>query len=368
LDTVYTVADRSTKTTFINNPEMAEHIDYVCRCPNNRAGARLLMSCMLAKIEKPKTDPRKPYTEIATPDCFSGRGYDEQYISPFITKNRLPLNITTAYLTPALRNIDHPLSVEQEIVGTPKEMYKKAIQILDDVATGRINANIVLQEVVRILITMRNENEARMQSLISTIKRTEGSIPLSAEEIVTLIGQHIACQHSSRLPVLIIAAAYKTTEKTLSEYALPLASHTASDSNTGALGDVEICLCSDKRLVTVYEMKNKEVTTGDIDTAIKKIAVSKQKIDNYIFVTTEKIDSLVCEYAKSFYEQTSGIEIAILDCISFLRHFLHFFHRARLTYLEYYQELVMNEPDSAVSQALKEVFLSLRVAAETSNT
>jgi DNA adenine methylase len=43
---------------------------------------------------------------------------------------------------------------------------------------------------------------------------------------------------------------------------------------------------------------------------------------------------------------------------------LHFFHRARLHYLENYQVLVMAEPESAVSQALKEVFLTLRVAAE----
>lgn len=146
---------------------------------------------------------------------------------------------------------------------------------------------------------------------------------------------------------------------------MPLTAHTAADSTTGALGDVEICLCSDDRMVTVYEMKSKGISTVDIDTALKKIAAFGQKIDNYIFVTTDPIDPLVCEYAKSFYEPTGGIEIVILDCIGFLRHFLHFFHRTRLNYLENYQALVMAESDSAVSQALKEVFLSLRVATET---
>jgi hypothetical protein len=215
---------------------------------------------------------------------------------------------------------------------------------------------------------MRNESKARMQSLINTIKRTDGTIPLSSEAIVTLINQHLACPHSSRLPVLIVAAVYKTVEQVLSEYALPLAAHTAADATTGALGDVEICLCSDNRLVTVYEMKSKRVSTVDIDTAIKKIAAAQQKIDNYIFVTTDQIDPLVSEYARSFYEATGGIEIAILDCIGFLRHFLHFFHRARLNYLENYQALVMSEPESGVSQALKEVFLTLRVVAETGKT
>ena len=64
-------------------------------------------------------------------------------------------------------------------------------------------------------------------------------------------------------------------------------------------------------------------------------------------------------------EKTDGTEIAILDCIGFLRHFLHLFHRIRADYLNAYQTLVLNEPDSAVSQTLKEAFLALRQAAES---
>jgi hypothetical protein len=364
LDISFTVAERSVNTSFVTQPDIQERIRYVCECGSNRAGVRLLMSCLLAKLDKPKIDVRKPYTEIGTPDCFSGRGYDEQYISPFVIKNRLPVNMTTAFLTPALRNIDHPLSVSRELVGSPKELYIKALQLLDDVAAGKVPANSVLQEAIRILITMRNERESRMRSLLNAVRKTAGVIPLSAEAIIVLTSQHLACPHSSRLPTLVVAAAYKTVEEVLSEYALPLASHTAADSITGALGDVEVCLRSDNRLVTVYEMKMKSVTTVDIDSALKKIASSGQKIDNYIFVTTDRIDPLVLEYGKSFYEATGGIEISILDCIDFLRHFLTFFHRARLRYLENYQEFVMSEPESAVSQALKEVFLSLRVASE----
>ena len=44
----------------------------------------------------------------------------------------------------------------------------------------------------------------------------------------------------------------------------------------------------------------------------------------------------------------SGIEIAILDCLGFLRHFLHLFHRLRKDFLDQYQTLVLHEPDSAV--------------------
>jgi DNA adenine methylase len=58
------------------------------------------------------------------------------------------------------------------------------------------------------------------------------------------------------------------------------------------------------------------------------------------------------------------VEIVVLDCVGFLRHFLHLFHRLRTDFLDAYQELLLAEPDSAVSHALKEAFLTLRKAAE----
>ena len=59
------------------------------------------------------------------------------------------------------------------------------------------------------------------------------------------------------------------------------------------------------------------------------------------------------------------IEYVMLDCIGFVRHFLHLFHRLRIEFLDAYQSLLLAEPDSAVSQPLKEAFLSLRQAAES---
>lgn len=109
----------------------------------------------------------------------------------------------------------------------------------------------------------------------------------------------------------------------------------------------------------------KRVTQDDIDAAVTKIARAARRIDNYLFVTTDVIDPVVAEYSATFYEKTDGTEIAILDCVGFLRHFLHLFHRVRGDYLTAYQTLLLTEPDSAVSQSLKEAFLALRQAAES---
>jgi hypothetical protein len=65
----------------VTDPVIRERVDYVCRCMSNRAGVRLLMSCLLGKLDKPNVDPRKPYTEIGGTDSFSGRTYDERHLT-----------------------------------------------------------------------------------------------------------------------------------------------------------------------------------------------------------------------------------------------------------------------------------------------
>ncbi len=122
---------------------------------------------------------------------------------------------------------------------------------------------------------------------------------------------------------------------------------------------------NDDQVVTSYEMKDRRLTIEDIDQTLQKLTEIPNSIDNYIFITTDVINEETKAYADSLYGRTGGTEVAILDCIGFLRHFLHLFHRLRLDFLDAYQKLVLDEPDSAVSQPLKEAFLALRLVAES---
>lgn len=358
-------AEHSLTVNDVKNSSVRKDLEYVATVISNRAGIRLLMSCLLAKIHKPNVDPRKPYTQIDTEDSFSGRTYDERYLTHFITENNLPCNSTTAFLTPALRNIDHPLTIDVEIVGRPREVYSSTLRLLDKVYKGSVTAEALLTDAIRLLIQWRNEKIQRMEQHVKELQAGKGGLPLSSEQIIALIKQHLACKNSSRLAVLIVAAAYQSARSRIGEYEKPLLAHNAADFQTKALGDVEICLEGDDKVVTVYEMKMKRVTIDDIEVAAQKITRSNPGIQNYIFITTEQIDPQVVDYSSSFYESTNGIEIAILDCLGFLRHFLHLFHRLRSEFLDAYQNLVLNEHESAVSQPLKEAFLTLRKAAES---
>lgn len=242
-------------------------------------------------------------------------------------------------------------------------MFVDALLILDIVHSKKEKPENVLQEIIRILLVIKFEDELRMEQLIADLQQADDILPLASEEIVMLLTQHQNCKGTSRLPVLMVASAYQTVKKQIGEVNNLLEAHNAADKQTGSIGDVEITLTNDDRIVTCYEMKDKRVTKTDIDVALQKLSKAKNKIDNYIFITTDIIEIEVIEYTKSLYEKT-GVEFAILDCIGFIRHFLHFFHRQRNNFLNIYQSMVLNEPTSSVSQPLKEAFLALRRAAE----
>lgn len=370
LDLAYERAFAHLATPLIGDTDIFERVYLVARSLQNRACARVLLASLLAKIHRTEIDIRKPYTAIGGADTYSGRSYDETYITRFVNTYRLPCNSTTAFLTPAFRNRNIVLTPDVNLEGRPANVYAALLQLLTDVQDMRTSAEDLLAETIRNLLVFRDEREQRMESLIAGLKTIEGAIPLSSEGIVSLIEQHMRFRQpntrgASRLPVLIVAAAYAAASEYLRERALPLESHNAADEQTGSVGDLEIALTSDDHVITSYEMKTRRVSHDDVDRALQKIARRARPPDNYIFITTEPIDPLVQEYAISLYEQTSGVEFVILDCTSFLRHFLHLFHRLRGMYLNAYQELLLLEPESAVSQPLKEAFLAMRQAAES---
>ena len=239
LDIALRTVSKNSNTSFIADTEQLQRIEFICRYPSNRACARALLACLVAKIHQPEVDIRKPYTEIDDIDTYSGRHYDEQYVALFIATHELPCRRTTAFLTPAFRNRDEVLTRHTSMVGRPQQLYEHFLALLDDVAQQRIKPEALLNEIVRQLINLRDEQNTRLASLLGSLKLSDPSL-LSVESIVNIIWNHLSQPYSSRLPVLAIFAIYKTIESKLNERIVPLQAHNAADSQTDSLGDVEI--------------------------------------------------------------------------------------------------------------------------------
>jgi DNA adenine methylase len=271
--------------TIFDDEENLERIEYVVRCAT-KSGIRAILACSLAKIVDNSIDIRKPYTEIKDSDSYSGRFIDERYIEPFIFKYDIPANQTTAWLTPAFRTNSSTLKPGINLNGTPAKLYSDVILLLNAVYSDDLSAKNLLKETIRQLLILKKERENRLGEMLEELGDSQEKIPLSSEEIVSLIEQHLNSPKSSRLPVLVVASAYFAAKENLGEKVKSLHSHNAPDSQTGALGDVEITLISSNDIITSYEMKGKDVKRGDIDIAVKKIHGCDGKIDNYIFITT----------------------------------------------------------------------------------
>ena len=316
------------KVSHVDNAERRKQIAYICRNLQNRAGVRFLMACLLAKLHKPSLDIRMPYTEIGGDDCYSGRQYDERYITPFVEKHDLPCNVTTAFLTPAFRNHEIMLSKNATLMGRPRELYEYVLSLLDDVARKKVSPQDLLNEIVRLLVVRRNEQKSRMDTLLENLRQSDQS-QLTVDAIVNILHQHLSQRHSSRLPVLAFHAIYRTIESHLNERAISLRPHNAADSQTKALGDIEVAVQESDEVITVYEMKTREITRGDVSQALRKLAQSQGDIKQYLFITTKPVSDSVAEDIYEINEQHYGVEFAALDCVSFVRYFLHLFYQQR---------------------------------------
>lgn len=366
LSEAFEAATANLEVSHVDNAEQRSQIEFICRNLQNRAGVRFLMACLLAKLHKPSLDIRMPYTEIGGDDCYSGRHYDETYISSFVEEHDLPCNATTAFLTPAFRNHEVMLSKNATLMGRPRKLYEYVLSLLDDVARKKISPQNLLREIVRLLVIRRNEQKLRMETLLANLQQSDPS-QLTVDAIANIVQQHLNQRHSSRLPVLAFHAIYRTIQTHLNERAIPLQPHNAADSQTKARGDIEIAVQESDEVITVYEMKTKEITRADVSQAFRKLVQSHSDIKQYLFITTKPVSDSAAEEIYKVNEQQYGVESAALDCVSFVRYFLHLFYQQRLVFLDAYQDLVLSEPESGVRHPLKEVLLTLRQAAETAN-
>ena len=348
----------------VKDVERRGQVEYVCRNLQNRSGVRFLMACLLAKLHQPYLDIRMPYKEIGGDDCYSGRQYDERYITSFIEEHELPCNVTTAFLTPAFRTHENMLSKNANLMGRPRRLYEYILLLLDDVARKKVEPQDLFSEIVRNLVILRDEQKSRMDTLLASLRQSDSS-QLTVDGIVNIVRQHLSQPHSSRLPVLAFHAIYQTVNDQLNEQIVPLQSHNAADSQTMSLGDIEVAIKDSENIVTVYEMKSRKLSKNDVRQALNKVAQSQKSAKQYLFVTTQPISEDVEEQIQILNERNLAIEFAALDCLAFVRYFLHLFYQVRLDFLNNYQNLVLAEPDSGVRQPLKELLLTLRQASES---
>ncbi|GEM_PF-1259066 len=357
LERLYSYAETS-KLSLNLSEEVERNLDILVHS-NVGAPVRVLIALLLAKLIDPEVNILYPVARgVKEKGAFSGRKVDENCVQVLVSRYKLPLIRTTGFLTPAFRTLSLPIPEKLgEVVGKNKQVYNAFSSIVHKVHYGELRAYDVLLALLQRLILLKRRRE---ELLSERLQNLEG-LAVSVEDIVAVLKQLLTLPRASRIPVLITAALHKTIEACLGYRVKPLESHTAADSKTGNLGDVELVL-DDGSVVKVYEIKSKKVTEADIYIALRKISAldeqERKKLKQYLFITTEQTEESVLLETRKVYKKT-GIEMAILDCIDFVRYFLHLFFPLRGKFVENLTQLIVAEPDSAVSYKIKEHYLNL---------
>lgn len=164
LDLAYQRASAHITVHLITDAAIVSYVEYVCRNTESRAAVRLLITCLLAKIHNPIVDIRKPYTENGGADSFSGRSYDERYISKFIIEHELPCSGASVFLTPVLRNRNSPLTTDMNWAGRTSKVYRTVVELLDAVYRNTVPAEDLLAETLRWLLIVRNERREEQRN------------------------------------------------------------------------------------------------------------------------------------------------------------------------------------------------------------
>ncbi len=255
-----------------------------------KAVPTVLITLLLKKLIDPYQDIRNH--QAGMPGGFSGRKLDTETVTPFLKDKQFPSMSESGWLTRSLEQA-HPYDMNYPGQITPKKL-KSAFLYLVSLANSSNS-----DKVRKILLFLFDGFiKARDKSANLVLSRP---VNLSIADVVDKLRQHhgVEALGAARLPVLamhsILTVLARETERYRMCKVLPLQAHTASDTKTRLIGDVNI-LDANGALYEGYEIKhNVRITSGLIHTSFQKLQTTP--VQRFYILTT---------YPHDNYDEFSG--------------------------------------------------------------
>jgi len=262
------------------------------------------------------------YHQSNMDDGYSGRTFDAKNITPFMRENNFPSMSESGWLTRSLeQNVPYENGYPGKISG--RGLKESFLHLYDAVQTYETPINI-LAYLFQQIVKKRDDS----QILLSTPAN------LTVRETLNLMRDHFGYSYknvsgASRLPNIAIYAAYKSVidgnqTRYRNKSLCPLDSHTAADSSTGSIGDVQIN-DENEQPFEGLEIKAKKLSSEMIDIAYAKIQGYSTVERYYILSTFEDIESeLLDEITRKISKIRSkhGCEVIVNGVFTTLRYFL----------------------------------------------
>lgn len=336
LEEVVALKEQSGEKQEFGLPEpLRRHLDQLSEKADSSATAAFtnVVTGLGIKVAYPSLDVRYHQIQIQEPPHFNHRNVSEKIVYPFLRDNDFH-GAKSGWQT---RTLERPkpyiLSYDENI----KAVKKEFLAVYHAIEEGGADASRVLAYLFQDQIIRRDER---------TIDLVKPKIDDIAT-IVDLFEMHFSSSYkgsgASRLPVLALHSLYSVIMPELKRFdGLGLAQlqlHSAADSQTGAVGDIEI-KSEDGAVFEALEVKhNIPITLELVADSVKKL--TQNQVDRYYILTTSKScvpSGEIQERIKEIKERT-GCQIIVNGVIPTIRYYLRLVESPRAIFEFYVQHL-----------------------------
>lgn len=220
--------------TALSLPEQALLSEIIKYSESAKGVLTVFITSLVYKTFHPEQDIRNHQEGIA--DGYSGRTFDNRYITPFLKQCKFPAMAESGWLTRSLEQ-KFPYNLDYAGAISPPNLKVAFLTLLDNVQR---NADCLayLGYVFQGLVIKRNQQQIDLAKPAA----------LAINSILDLLDKHFNATYTadgaSRLPVLAIYAIYQCLLTESKRFAgktlLPIESHTSADVRSGRIGDIEL--------------------------------------------------------------------------------------------------------------------------------
>lgn len=317
-----------------------------------------IVTCLAIKAANPNTDIRYHQVQIQKdtnrPAGFNFRGVSENTVYPWLNKNTFE-GAKSGWQTRTFERPKPYILTYDENIGDIKIPF---LEVFDEIEVHGGLADESLSYLLHLQLLHRESKK-----IILSLPRTK-----DIQLIIKVFREHFfykynASKGASRLPVLALYAVYCVLIEQVQRYEgmklKPLEEHSAADSQTGSVGDIEVINSEDQIVFEAIEVKhNIPLSETILQAAIDKI-MSKTVSRYYILTTHSNCEpdaslSRMIANAKSMYD----CQIIANGVIPSLKYYLRLLSDPSVVFPKYVELLAS---DTAVKHEHREIWNKLTV-------
>jgi hypothetical protein len=279
----------------------ANHFD-VLFASKTQAYREAYVGCILARLADRKIDVAKPYVNQGE-GAYNGRTLNEKVVSPFLHEKQIPSS-KAPFLSALRRSVQFDKATRKGI--RDKEDYDSFLALIDVLKNTNVEGEILalLRYTLVSFIKLRIAADVKL----SKLQR------VSLEQYGQLIKGLLGTPSGGRFPVMLVAATLDAIKKAYRlGWDIQTQGINVADSAAGAGGDITVT--DDGKTILAIEVTEWTVDKTRVISTFKT-KISKNGIEDYLFLTTSKPEDDAVRQARQYFSQ--GHEVNFFQVLKWI--------------------------------------------------